>query len=80
MKITASFSQEVEITDLTRKQIAKDYFCEKTKWGKHWFIKEGEVLVKRHFHSSHYFCNEVLVRKATKEDFNVFDMFSQLFN
>ncbi|MDB4317783.1 hypothetical protein N9973_00635 [bacterium] len=78
MKITGTQKVEIDISEGQRHLIAIDYISEVFDWDSDYFIEEGWVIKREMAHTSHSFEMNNKVRKATKQDNCLYDIFKTL--
>lgn len=78
MKIKGQQKVEIEISENERRWIAKDYLYEVFDWSEGFFIEEGEVRVRKTYHSSHSFDSNEKVREASDSDILAYKLFKKL--
>lgn len=78
MKIKGQQEVEIEISEDERRWIAKDYLYQFFDWSGDYFIEEGEVRVRKTYHSSHSFNSNEKVRDASDRDILAYKLFKKL--
>ena len=78
MKIKGQQKVEIEISEEERRWIAKGYLCEVFDWDEDYFIEDGEVKVRKSYHSSHSFNSNEKVREASDRDILAYKLFKKL--
>ena len=76
MKIQASASIEVTLTEDHQKEVALKYLYGKLKWGPKYFIDNENVYNKVHYHTGFY--EEPLIRPATDTDYALAQIIAEL--
>lgn len=69
MKITATQTVDVEISDTQAKKITLNFICQKYDWKTEFYIKDGSVYENVYRHTSHAWTEEVYIRTASEMDF-----------
>lgn len=78
MKIKGKQEVEIEISEEERRWIAKDYLYEFFDWDEDYFIEDGEVKVRKSYHSSHSFNTNEKVRESSERDSLAYKLFKKL--
>lgn len=71
MEIHATQHLKVQISDQEQKRIVLDYLYKHFKWGKDFYIKDGNVMESVEYCGSHCWDEQKFRRKATEEDYFV---------
>lgn len=72
MKITATQTLNIDISQQEQERIMFETLCAKFNWNSEYFIENGNVMVEVHSHGSGF---DTVVRKATENDFLINKLF-----
>ena len=72
MNINVNIPLQVSITCEQQLQITVEYLCKHFDWDTdYWISSDGKVKYSRIMHSTHAFCEEVIIRDATSTDYDI---------
>jgi hypothetical protein len=74
MKIKGQTTTEIEVDDREMKKIVLKYIYENFDWGEDYYIKNGDVMERKVFHTTHSWSNLVLKRGASEKDYFIYGM------
>lgn len=71
MKITGTAKMDIEISNSEAISIAIDTICKFNDWDKRWYIKDGEVVFDKMYHTTHSWSETINVRDAEPIDYAI---------
>ena len=80
MKVSATQTISVDISADEQRRITIETIREAAKWVDGNYISDGKLMLRQHYHSSHAWYEDLVVRDATELDLAVHVVISKLLN